>query len=189
MRLCQPDFTPLFDMSCPNVKRSSSQRRPASHSCVRCPCWPLSPASHSCLRCPCWPLSPASHSCLRCPCWPLSPASHSCLICHCRPLVPASLSCLRCPCWPLSPASHSCLRRPCRPLQVQRDMDKLGLRILNANIAEMQDLDDANRYFYSLKQKVSCRLPAQQEGHRRAAMQSNHKHFTQQIASRSWAGL
>ena len=43
-------------------------------------------------------------------------------------------------------------------------MDKLGLRILNANIAEMQDLDDANRYFFSLKQKVSCMLPAQQEG-------------------------
>ena len=42
-------------------------------------------------------------------------------------------------------------------------MDKLGLRILNANIAEMQDLDDANRYFFSLKQKVSCMLPAQPE--------------------------
>eukprot|EP00891_Asterochloris_glomerata_P008705 jgi/Astpho2/8705/Aster-05272 len=38
--------------------------------------------------------------------------------------------------------------------KVQRDMDKLGLRILNANIAEMQDLDDANRYFFSLKQKA-----------------------------------
>ena len=43
-------------------------------------------------------------------------------------------------------------------------MDKLGLRILNANIAEMQDLDDANRYFFSLKQKVSCMLSAQQQG-------------------------
>ena len=67
--------------------------------------------------------------------------------------------------WPQRrPASHSCLKCPLWPLQVQRDMDKLGLRILNANIAEMQDLDDANRYFFSLKQKVSYMLPAQQEG-------------------------
>ena len=39
-------------------------------------------------------------------------------------------------------------------MQVQKDMDRLGLRIFNANIAEMHDLDAANKYFETLKQKA-----------------------------------
>ncbi|KAK9788452.1 hypothetical protein WJX73_007874 [Symbiochloris irregularis] len=38
--------------------------------------------------------------------------------------------------------------------RVQKDMDKLGLKIYNANIAEMHDLDEANRYFETLKLKA-----------------------------------
>ena len=38
--------------------------------------------------------------------------------------------------------------------KVQKDMDHLGLRIYNANIAEMHDLDAANKYFETLKQKA-----------------------------------
>ena len=38
---------------------------------------------------------------------------------------------------------------PRMPLLAASGADKLGLRILNANIAEMQDLDDANRFPFS----------------------------------------
>lgn len=37
---------------------------------------------------------------------------------------------------------------------VQKDLDALGLRIYNANIAEMHDLDDKNKYFENLKMKA-----------------------------------
>ncbi len=38
--------------------------------------------------------------------------------------------------------------------QIQRDLDKLGIRIVNANIKEMEDYDEDNKYFVYRKQRA-----------------------------------